>query len=149
MFGIVLNSSLFKDPTLVEDEVAKQDEWLSNTLQEAKEKKFTNIVVFQHIPFFLTDPHEKDGYFNIPLERRMKYLNLFDKYGVKYIFAGHLHKNSLGTYHGIEMVTTGPVGKPLGKDPSGFRIVKVNGSKITSEYYSLDSIPGSSSLFGR
>jgi len=145
LFGIVLNSSLFKDPTLVEDKAAKQDQWLKKTLKEAKEKKFTNIVVFQHIPFFLTEPNEKDGYFNIPLERRMKYLELFDKYGVKYIFAGHLHKNSVGNYKGIEMVTTGPVGKPLGKDPSGFRIVTVSKNKIEHQYYSLDSIPSVSS----
>ena len=141
LFGIVLNSSLFKDPTLVRDEAAKQKEWLQKTLKEAKEKKFTNIVVFQHIPFFLTDANEKDGYFNIPKERRMKYLDILDKYGVKYVFAGHLHKNSVGNYKGIEMVTTGPVGKPLGKDSSGFRIVTVDQNRITDEYFSLDSIP--------
>ena len=141
LFGIVLNSSLFKDPTLVKDEAAKQEQWLERTLKEAKKKKFTNIVVFQHIPFFLTDATEKDGYFNIPKELRMEYLDLLDKYGVRHVFAGHLHKNSTGNYKGIEMVTTGPVGKPLGKDPSGFRIVTVNRDEINHRYYSLDSIP--------
>ena len=149
LFGIVLNSSLFKDPTLVEDEAAKQDQWLQRTLKGAKEKKFTNIVVFQHIPFFLTEPNEKDGYSNIPLERRKVYLKLFQKYGIKYIFAGHLHKNAIGRDGDLEIISTGPVGKPLGKDPSGFRIVKVNGSKISSEYYSLDSIPNSINLSDR
>lgn len=146
LFAIVLNSSLFKDPTLVEEEAAKQDQWLLKTLKEAKEKKFTNIVVFQHIPFFLTDPNEKDGYFNIPLQRRMKYLDLLNKYGVKFIFAGHLHKNAIGRYKGLEMVTTGPVGKPLGNDPSGFRIVTVNKNKIEHRYYRLDSIPSTVKL---
>lgn len=141
LFCIVLNSSLFKAPTLVEDEAAKQDQWLLKTLKKAKRKKFANIIVFQHIPFFLTDPYEKDGYFNIPLQRRMKYLDLLDKYGVKYVFAGHLHKNAIGRYKSIEMVTTGPVGKPLGNDPSGFRIVTVNKNNIQHRYYSLDSVP--------
>lgn len=146
LFGIVLNSSLFKDPALVEDEAAKQYQWLLKTLQEAKDKKFTNIIVFQHIPFFLQEPGEKDGYFNIPLERRMKYLQLLNEYGVKYIFAGHLHKNSIGRYKGIEMVTTGPVGKPLGKDSSGFRIIMVYKNKIHHQYYALDSVPGGINL---
>lgn len=79
--------------------------------------------------------------FNIPLERRKVYLDLFHQYGVKYIFAGHLHKNSIGWDRGLEMITTGPVGKPLGKDPSGFRIVKMKGNKITHQYFSLDSLP--------
>lgn len=141
LFAIVLNSSLFKDPTLVKNEAEKQEAWLKKTLKKAKEKKFANIVIFQHIPFFLTTADEKDGYFNIPMEQRMKYLDLLNKYGVKYVFAGHLHRNSIGKYKGIEMVATGPIGKPLGKDPSGFRIVTVNKNNISHRYYALDSVP--------
>ena len=39
------------------------------------------------------------------------------------------------------MVTTGPVGKPLGKDPSGLRIITISGKNVGHKYYSLDSIP--------
>lgn len=141
IYGIVLNSSLFYDPSLVPEEAAKQDAWLRATLEKASKIKNVNIVVFQHISWFENQPDEKDGYFNIPLERRKTYLDLFHKYGVKYIFAGHLHKNALGWDRGLEMVTTGPVGKPLGKDPSGFRIVKVKGNSITHKYFGLDSLP--------
>jgi predicted phosphodiesterase len=100
-------------------------------------------VVFQHIPWFIHEPDEKDQYFNIPSERRKTYLDLFHQYGVKYIFAGHLHKNAMGSDGDLQMITTGPVGKPLGKDSSGFRIVTVKGSHFTYPYYSLDSIPES------
>jgi len=141
IFGIVLNSSLFYDPSLVPEEAAKQDAWLRSTLEKASKIKNVNIVLFQHISWFKNQPDEKDGYFNIPLERRKIYLDLFHKYGVKYIFAGHLHKNSLGWDRGLEMVTTGPVGKPLGNDPSGFRIVKVRGNTLTHKYFGLDSLP--------
>lgn len=142
LYGIVINSSLFYDPTLVPEEAERQDKWLRSTLKKAKKMKHVTILVFQHIPWFLHQPNEKDGYFKIPLERRMIYLDLFKKYGVKYIFAGHLHQNAIGWYKNIEMITSGPVGKPLGSDPSGFRIVRVYKSKISHKYYSLDSIPG-------
>ena len=39
------------------------------------------------------------------------------------------------------MVTTGPVGYPLGDDPSGLRIVKVYRDRIEHAYYGLDTIP--------
>ena len=141
IYGIVLNSSLFYDLSLVPEEAAKQDAWLRSTLKKASKIKNANIIVFQHISWFLKDPDEKNGYFNIPLERRKTYLDLFHQYDVKYIFAGHLHKNSLAHDRGLEMVTTGPVGKPLGTDPSGFRIVKVKGSSVSHKYFGLDSLP--------
>jgi serine/threonine-protein phosphatase CPPED1 len=141
LFGIVLNSSLFFDASLDPEAAVKQDTWLRSTLKEASKLKNTNIVIFQHIPWFINEPDEKDQYFNLPLEQRKIYLDLFHKYGVKYIFAGHLHKNAIGQDGNLEMITTGPVGKPLGRDSSGFRVVKVEGNKILQQYYSLDSIP--------
>jgi 3',5'-cyclic AMP phosphodiesterase CpdA len=146
LYGIVLNSSLFFDSALAPEEARKQDEWLHKALDEAKDQKFTNIVVFQHIPWFLENVDEKDQYFNIPTPIRQKYIHLFQSYGVKYIFAGHLHKNAIGHAKDIEMITTGPVGKPLGKDPSGFRIVNVNGGTLTHRYYALDSLPSKTEI---
>lgn len=66
---------------------------------------------------------------------------LFSQYGVSHIFAGHYHRNAFGKSGDIEMVTTGPVGKPLGKDPSGFRIVKVSENKVSHQYYELSQVP--------
>ena len=69
------------------------------------------------------------------------YLELFDRYKVHQIFAGHYHRNAGGRAANIEMITTGPVGRPLGSDSSGFRIVNVNKKLVTHRYYSLDSLP--------
>ncbi|MDB5242532.1 MAG: 3-carboxymuconate cyclase, partial [Spirosoma sp.] len=60
---------------------------------------------------------------------------------VSHIFAGHYHRNAFGKSGDMEMVTTGPVGKPLGNDPSGFRIVKVSGGQVSHQYYELDQVP--------
>jgi 3',5'-cyclic AMP phosphodiesterase CpdA len=141
MHAIVLNSLYFKSPSGVQLQANSQDKWLRNELKKAKKERASSILIFQHHSWFLTDPLEKNDYFNIDSATRKTYLDLFSTSGVTHIFAGHYHRNSLGKSNNIEMVTTGPVGKPLGKDPSGFRIISINGDKVTHKYYSLDSIP--------
>lgn len=39
------------------------------------------------------------------------------------------------------MITTGPVGKPFGKEVSGFRVVIVHKTKIQHQYYGMDDVP--------
>ena len=99
------------------------------------------MVVFQHIPWFLQTADEADQYFNIPTAIRSRYLALFEKYGVHDVFAGHYHRNAEGRSASLHMTTTGPVGKPIGPDPSGIRIVTVNGSSVESQYYGLGNLP--------
>jgi 3',5'-cyclic AMP phosphodiesterase CpdA len=146
MYAIVLNSLYFKSPTGVQAQADAQDKWLRDELRQAKKEAASSILIFQHHSWFLTDPLEKNDYFNIDSTKRKTYLDLFAAYGVTHIFAGHYHRNALGKSNNIEMVTTGPVGKPLGKDPSGFRIIRVDGNKVTHRYYNLDSIPDSVGL---
>jgi 3',5'-cyclic AMP phosphodiesterase CpdA len=141
IFGIVLNSSLIKDPSLAPEEAAAQDVWLNSVLEKAKKSSARHIMVFVHHSFFLSDPNEPDQYFNINTERRKYYMNLFEKYGVKQVFAGHYHRNAYGKAGQLEMITTGPVGRPLGADSSGFRIVNIKGNIVEHRYYALDSLP--------
>jgi 3',5'-cyclic AMP phosphodiesterase CpdA len=141
MLGIVLNSNYLKSPEKAMDKAKAQEEWLIRTLDSAANKSYKNKVVFMHHPLFIEKPEEGDGYFNIPTATRKKYLDLLKANGIKYIFAGHLHRNFLGRSDSLEITTTGPVGKPLGKDSSGLRIVQVNGGAISSRYYVLDSVP--------
>jgi 3',5'-cyclic AMP phosphodiesterase CpdA len=141
MFGIVLNSNYLKSPEKVPELALAQENWLTTTLKDAKQKGYRHIIVFLHHPMFLSQPDEADQYFNIPLVTRKKYLAIFKAAGIRYVFAGHYHRNAFGRDGDIEMITTGPVGKPLGKDPSGFRIIRVAGDKVIYPYYNLDSIP--------
>jgi hypothetical protein len=39
------------------------------------------------------------------------------------------------------MVTTGPVGMPLGDGASGFRIVRLDGPKLSHRYVNLSTLP--------
>ena len=141
VLGIVLNSIYLHSPQNVPQEAKEQEQWLINTLAEAKGKNYRHIFVFLHHPFFLKQEAEADEYFNIPTATRNRFLQLFKANGIHYIFAGHYHRNAFAQSPGLEMVTTGPVGMPLGADSSGFRIVSVNKEKIHHRYYSLDSIP--------
>lgn len=141
MVGIIINSSLIKDPTLAPSEATAQEAWLRINLDKAKNSGAKNIMVFMHHSLFLKEQNEPDEYFNINTERRKMYLELFKQYGVKQVFAGHYHRNSYGKAGDLEMITTGPVGRPLGADSSGFRIVNVKGKIVDHQYFALDSLP--------
>ena len=140
VYGIVLNSSLFKAPAKVSDDAAKQELWLEAELNKAKAANAT-VVIFQHIPFFLEKVDEPDQYFNIPIETRRRIFGLLHRYGVRYVFAGHYHRNANGRDGDLEMITTGPAGMPIGPDPSGFRIAQVKDSTIEQRYFGLGNIP--------
>ena len=66
---------------------------------------------------------------------------LLKEFGVSHAFAGHYHRNSLGRDGPLEMVMTGPAGRPLGPDPSGIRIVIVRPTGLEHCHYGLASVP--------
>jgi UDP-2,3-diacylglucosamine pyrophosphatase LpxH len=92
------------------------------TIAERERTQAKHLFVFQHQPWFLEEPDEEDQYFNIPKERRTPMLEEMAKADVRAVFAGHYHRNSYGTMGTMEMITTSAVGRPLGADPSGFRV---------------------------
>lgn len=133
---IGLNTSLIKtNSSRLEKE---QFEWLESELEDSK--NIRNIVVFTHYPFFINDPNEKENKSNIDKENRIKYLDLFNKFNVRAVFAGHLHRNSYADYKGMDMISTSAVGKQLSTDISGLRIIKVLNDSVVSNYYSLQNL---------
>jgi 3',5'-cyclic AMP phosphodiesterase CpdA len=139
--GIVLNSTLIQSPQEAGELLAQQERWLRTGLDQARAAGATSIVVFQHHPWFLSAADEADQYFNIPRARRAAYLEWFRAAGVRYLFCGHYHRNALAHDGRLEVVTTGPVGKPLGPDKSGLRIVIVRGDGLEHRYYALEEAP--------
>ena len=137
--GIVLDSSLEKDPHNVPEEAAKMEAWFRAELAKAQRDK--HLIVFQHIPFFLKDANEEDRYENIPRETRQRYLKLLHEHGVKQVFAGHYHSTSEARDGDLEMITTGPVGKPVPPAKSGLRIVTVSPAGVTQKYYDFGELP--------
>jgi predicted phosphodiesterase len=143
---LVINSTLYSDPSKALQEQEAQEAWFGRQLAEAKGQSPRHLLVFQHHSWFLKGADDKDGYFTIPQARRKPALALMKEAGVRAAFAGHYHGNAGGKDGDLEMITTGPVGKPLRKDPSGLRIVEVYPSSIRHAYHALDAVPASVDL---
>jgi 3',5'-cyclic AMP phosphodiesterase CpdA len=141
IYGIVLNSNLEKGAEKVTEEAAKMEAWFRAELAKAKQSGAKHVIVFQHISFFLKEAKEPDQYFNVPLPAREKYLKLMHEYGVRQVFAGHYHRNELGSDGDLEMVTSGPVGMPLEGGKSGIRIVTVTPDSVTHKYHDFGDLP--------
>jgi 3',5'-cyclic AMP phosphodiesterase CpdA len=141
LYGIVLNSGVISAPGNVQEAAAEQEAWLKAELAKARSTGARHIVVFQHHSWFLEKAEEPNQYFNIPMEQRRHYLDLLKSAGVRYVFAGHYHRNAYGRDGDLEMITSGPVGQPLGTDPSGIRIVTVRDTGLEHRYYTLGNIP--------
>jgi 3',5'-cyclic AMP phosphodiesterase CpdA len=139
--GLVLNSSVIHSPQQTTNEYAAQEQWLRAELSRVRADGAHHVVVFQHHPWFLKTADEPDQYFNIPKERRLRYLALFRESGVKYLFSGHYHRNAVARDGTMEAVTTGPVGQPLGGDKSGLRVVIVRDSGLEHRYYHFGEMP--------
>lgn len=135
---LVLNSTIIHRPDRSAYERDVQWKWLSHTLIE---NGAPPTIIFQHHPLFIKDPKEPQGYENLAAVDRARYLHFFKTHNVKAVLAGHYHRNSYGRIGDLEMITSGPVGKPLGGGVSGFRIVKVYPDHIEHKYYGLDAVP--------
>ncbi len=137
---VVLNSCVCFDPTDVPDEWESLIAFLKSDLKEARANGRKNILVFVHHPLFLDNPDEPDGYFAIPKARRAVLLDILKSNNVLAVFAGHTHRNILGSDGALQMVTSGAVGYPLGDDPSGLRVVKVLDGSIEHKYFGFDDV---------
>jgi 3',5'-cyclic AMP phosphodiesterase CpdA len=141
IYGIVLNSSLIHSPLHAQEDAEAQLDWLEAELARAYTSDALHIVVFQHHAYFLEEPEEDDAYFNLPRLARRVYLQRLRDAGVEYVFAGHYHGNAYAQDGRLQMITTGPVGKTLRDDPSGFRIVRVRDDRLEHHYFGIAESP--------
>jgi 3',5'-cyclic AMP phosphodiesterase CpdA len=141
VYGIVLDSSLVSAPGKAQSEADTQETWLKAELARARASDARHVVIFQHHSWFIEKADEASEYFNVPIDARRRYLDLLKSSGVRYVFAGHYHRNAFGRDGALEMITSGPVGRPLGADPSGLRIVTVKDDILEHVYYGMGQIP--------
>ena len=132
---VVFNTGIAFDPSLAPGEWEAQLEFLRSDLAGAGGRR---TIAFGHHPLFGSGPDDADSAMVIPSERRRVILDLFAKHGVEAMFAGHWHRNNSASAGEFDMVVSGPVGVPLGDDPSGFRVVRVLESGLDHTYHSLD-----------
>ena len=145
--GIVLNSSLIHSPGKTEAIASDQQKWLQAELGRLRTSGAKHLVIFQHHPWFLKTDDEPDQYYNIPLARRTTYLDMFKQAGVRALVSGHYHRNAIARTGNIDMITTGPVGKPSGDNPqSGIRVFIVRDDGLSHRFYSLAELPNTIDL---
>ncbi|NQV06003.1 metallophosphoesterase [bacterium] len=135
---VALNTVVIDHPELVPGEWETQRAFIEAELAEAAERS-RPVVMLGHHPLFTRHADEEDDYWNLPLVRRKPILDMVHRHGVPLALAGHWHRNSHAGDGEFEMITTGPVGYPLGFDPSGFRVVEVSGGRISHAYRPLDA----------
>ncbi len=130
---IGLNSNIIvEDAKELEQE---QKQWLEAQLEKASGSE--HIFVFMHCPIVTKRMDEPDTYSNFPADKRMEYVEIFDKYHVDAVFAGHLHQCFECFLKGFRMITCGPSGKPLGNGYPGFNLVSVTKDKFIYKYIAL------------
>ncbi|NXC84451.1 CPPED phosphatase, partial [Cercotrichas coryphoeus] len=140
VFFLVLNSQLYCDSSKCPELRKAQDAWLDEQLAAAANQKCKHIIVFQHIPLFLSKPDEDNDYFNLDKSVRQEIMEKFHKAGVTAVFSGHYHRNAGGSYKGLEMVVSSAIGCQLGQDTHGLRVVVVTEEKVVHRYYSLTEL---------
>lgn len=129
---LILNTVVIDHPENVPGEWEAQREFILDVCSGGDERP---LVVAGHHPFFVEDPDEDDTYWNLPLDRRGPLLSHFKGAGVRLALAAHLHRNALASDGDLEVVVTGPVGYPLGPDPSGMRLVEIASDGTASHRY--------------
>lgn len=133
---IVLNTVVIDHPEQTAGALEEQMEFLHWEVDRLIEDDRRGVVLGHH-PLFVSEPEEDDTYWNIPAGRRAGLLAEFHRGRVTHAFAGHWHRNAIARDGEFEMVTSGPVGYPLGTDPPGLRIVRVESNRIVHHYHAL------------
>jgi serine/threonine-protein phosphatase CPPED1 len=141
VYGIVLNSTLIIDSQKADAEYQEQFSWLKKELETAKASGAAHTIIFLHHPIFMDNVNERDQYGNIPIERRRPLLELLHNAGVRYVFAGHVHKNITVRDGDLEMTACGPVGMPFGDDGSGIRLAVIAAKGLQHRYYNFGKMP--------
>ena len=137
---LVLNTPIIFDSSSVEKDWEIQLDFIVSDLEQARGNK-QRIIVFGHHPLFGFSPIENDSIFVIPSEKRFKLIEIFNKYQVEIMFAGHWHKNNYSRAEKFDMIISGPVGVPMGNDPSGIRIIEILNNSIKHSYHDLNNLP--------
>jgi Icc-related predicted phosphoesterase len=117
-----VNSQLWRQAP--EEETKKQEQKLRQALKEAKEKKLS-VILMTHVPPFVDEPEEKDQYFNLSQETRMKWLTLAKEGGAFLWLSGHTHRTGRRAYNGITLLNGETTSQNFDGHPFGFRLLTV------------------------
>jgi serine/threonine-protein phosphatase CPPED1 len=133
-YFIATNTQLWKSP--LEKESEKQDKWLKERLKRLA-KRNKQIIVFGHIPLYISDSEEKEVYSNFPPGKRKELLELLGQYHVAAYLSGHSHTLIINDYKGIKLVSGETTSNNFDKRPLGFRLWNVSPDSISHRFISI------------
>jgi 3',5'-cyclic AMP phosphodiesterase CpdA len=134
---VILASDILRDPDAPMHE--EHTVWLRRVLREMRAATFDHLFIFMHHPLYIHSPDEPDNYSNMPVEIRRTLLNLFAEHRVQAVFSGHLHRNRINRYPGMDLIITNSITVPMGEDAdaAGFRIVDVHRDRYEHRYHEV------------
>ncbi len=142
---IVINSTVIHNDELVPGERATNLQFLEIELEEAN-RRGQQPIVCSHHPWFLRTPGEVPDdparATAIPPEPRRALLDIARRSGLQTLLSGHLHGHADMRTGDLEQLVTSALGLPFGRDPSGYRVVRVFADRVEHERHPLPSGPG-------
>ena len=138
---VVLESNLLRNPKGAPKHAIAQKQFIDQSIKLAKQKPFAHRTVYMHHPLCINAIDEKDQYFNMPSKVRLALIRRFKEAGFVAAFCGHLHRNAYVKTGNFEIITTSSCGAALGKDPLGFRIVKVYPDRLEHKFVPFGKVP--------
>jgi len=132
---IITNTQLWKAD--VKNESARFDTWFMETLRKLA-KKGHPLFVMGHIPLYVSDPEEKQEYFNFDPPKRKEVLDLFTENNVIAYLSGHTHKLVCNDYEGVQLVSCETTSNNFDKRPFGFRVWKVTSGSVSHCFIPLE-----------
>ena len=131
---MVTNTQLWK--INVENESDKHDNWFKETLEFQNRQQYP-IFVIGHYPLYTEFPEEEEHYYNLPLGKRRRILELFKQNNVVAYLSGHTHKLVVNDYENIQLVSGEVTSKNFDNRPLGFRLWEVSSDTIKHQFVSL------------
>lgn len=131
---VMTNTQLWKVD--VKEESEKHHQWFETTLNDLGKQDLESFVI-GHYPIFLKTPDEEEQYFNLPLVKRERILELFKKNKVKAYLSGHKHETLINAVDDIQFVSGETTSKNFDGRPMGFRLWNVSLDSLKHEFVPL------------
>lgn len=135
---IALNSETARSPALSATEFAAQWAFLEQSLKAHVAARRTHIFLAMHRPPFVEHEFEPDSDANWPRETREKLLTLARTSGVRWLFAGHLHRTHQGkTEDGLQIVVLPGSSRVFDDSPVGYQLLRVEANTVQSAWVTV------------
>jgi predicted MPP superfamily phosphohydrolase len=118
-------------------EVNRQWAWLEKTLADSRQAQPRHIFLLLHIPPFVNTQDERGLFTCLSRLCREPLLALADKYGVKVILAGHIHRTIEVQAGRCAIYTVGGTYWPIDNRGYGCRVLTVDKDRIGQQYVRL------------